>query len=50
MLAGAVPIEYAVVGAIHLLFIARLLAARRRAAHQRAGDLERFQQIKTKNG
>ena len=46
ILAGAVPVEYAVVGAIHLLFVARLVVARRQASRQRTVDLERFQQLK----
>jgi hypothetical protein len=46
LLAGAVPIEYGVVGAIHLLFVARLALARRHSTRQRAIDLERFQQLK----
>jgi hypothetical protein len=47
LLAGAVPVEYGVVGAFHVLFIARLLVARRDAGRQRAVDLERFQRIKS---
>ena len=47
LLAGAVPIEYGVVGAIHLIFIVRLLLSKSHAAHQRAMDLERFQKIKS---
>lgn len=46
LLAGAVPVEYGVVGAFHVLFIARLVVARRDAGRQRAVDLERFQRIK----
>lgn len=46
LLAGAVPIEYGVVGVIHVLFIIRLLLSKSHAAHQRANDLQRFQQIK----
>ncbi len=46
LLAGAVPIEYGVIGGIHLVFIARLIAARRHAARQRALDLDRFQRVK----
>jgi len=44
--AEPVVIEVAVVGSAHLLFIARLIVARRHAAHQRAADLERFEKIK----
>ena len=46
LLAGAVPIEYGVIGAFHALFIARLVVARQQAVRQRAADLERFQRIK----
>lgn len=40
------PVEVAVVGAIHALFIVRVEIARRQAARQRAIDLDRFQQLK----
>ena len=40
------PIEWAVVGSVHLFFIARVVLARRQAAHQRAIDLDRFRQLK----
>jgi hypothetical protein len=43
--AGA-PAEIAVVGAAHLLFVARLLRARQAAGRQRAADLARFRQMK----
>jgi hypothetical protein len=46
LLAGAVPVEYGVVGAFHVLFIARLIVARRASGRQRAIDLERFQRIR----
>jgi hypothetical protein len=49
LLAGAVEIELAVVGAIHLLFAARLILARRHASQQRAIDFDRFQQIKARS-
>ena len=42
------PVEWAVLGAIHLLFIGRVLAARRAAAGQRAADLERFNKLKNR--
>jgi hypothetical protein len=42
LLAEPAAIELIVVGAAHLLFLARITFARRAAAHQRAGDLERF--------
>ena len=47
ILAGPLPIEYGVVGTIHLSFMVRLVLARRQASHQRAIDLERFQKLKT---
>ena len=46
ILAGALPVEWAVVGTVHLAFIVRVFSARRLAAGQRAADLARFQQIK----
>jgi hypothetical protein len=49
ILAGAVTIELAVVGAIHLLFAARLILGRSQASRQRAIDLDRFRQIKEKH-
>jgi hypothetical protein len=42
---GAVAVEYVVIGAAHLLFVARLVQARNGAAGQRARDLERFRQL-----
>ena len=46
ILAGPVPVEYGVVGGIHLLFGVRLVVARQAASKQRAVDLERFTEIK----
>lgn len=46
VLAEPAPIEWVVVGAIHLLFLARVAARRRQSARQRPIDLERFQQLK----
>jgi len=46
LVAGGVPVEYSIVGAVHALLIARLFVARRQAARQRAIDLERFEQLK----
>jgi hypothetical protein len=46
ILAGAVPIEWSVVGLAHLGLAARILAARRQAARQRALDLERFLELR----
>jgi hypothetical protein len=43
---GLQLIEYMVSGTIHLLFIVRVMAARRRAGRQRALDLERFRQLR----
>lgn len=40
------PVEVALIGAIHLMFIARVEIAKRQAARQRAIDLERYQQLK----
>ncbi len=46
VVAGAVPMEYGVTGALHLVFLMRLLQARRQADRQRAIDLERFKQLR----
>jgi hypothetical protein len=46
MLAVPVPVEALVIGGAHLLFVARIAAARRAAAGQRAADLARFQTMK----
>lgn len=48
LLAEPVRIEVIVVGAVHLIFIGRVIAARRASGRQRAVDLERFQQIKNR--
>ena len=44
--ANPMPIEWAVVGSIHLFFIGRVVLARRQAARQRTIDLDRFRQLK----
>jgi hypothetical protein len=44
--ANPVPIEWAVVGSVHLLFIVRVALARRKARRQRTIDLDRFRQLK----
>jgi len=41
-----VPIEIGVIGGLHALFIARVLLAKRAAAHQRAQDFERFNALR----
>ena len=46
ILAEPVQIELTVVGAAHVIVIARILLARRAASGQRARDLERFQSLK----
>jgi hypothetical protein len=46
ILAGPLAVEWVVTGAAHVLFIARVAAARHHSARQRAIDLERFQQLK----
>ena len=45
--ANPLPIEWGVVGTVHLLFIVRILIAQRQANRQRSVDLERFRTIKT---
>ena len=46
ILAEPVQIEVSVVGATHVIVIARILLARHAASGQRAKDLERFQRLK----
>jgi len=46
LLAAPVPIELAVLGGAHALFLIRLIVARQAAAKQRTADLKRFQQLK----
>ena len=47
VLASPLPIEYAVVGAAHVLFLIRIIVARRHAAGQRARDLDVFRRLRT---
>jgi hypothetical protein len=44
--ANPMPIEWGVVGSIHLFFVGRVVLARRHAARQRTLDLDRFRQLK----
>lgn len=46
ILAGALPIEWIVIGTAHLLFVGRILAAKRRARQQRSLDLDAFLKLK----
>ena len=46
VLAEPVRIEVVVIGAAHVVFIGRILAARWVAGRQRVADLERFRQLK----
>lgn len=46
MLAGAVAVEWLVVGLLHLLFIVRIGVAKRHAGRQRAMDLDAFEKIR----
>ena len=46
LLADPVPVEVMVIGALHILFVVRVLVARHHAGRQCAIDLERFQRIK----
>jgi hypothetical protein len=46
VLAGAVTIEWALIGLAHVLFIVRIVIAERNAAHQRATDLDHFLKLK----
>lgn len=45
-LSGTVAIDWTIVGAVHMLFIVRVWAAKRQASGQRATDLERFTRLK----
>jgi hypothetical protein len=46
-LTGPVAIDWAVVGAVHALFLVRVWAGRQQSGRQRATDLARFEQIKS---
>ena len=46
VLAGSVPVEWTVIGAAHIVFVVRVILARRRAAGQRASDRARFEQLR----
>ena len=46
VLTGPAAMDWAVVGAVHLLFIVRVVIARQQSGRQRAVDLERFAQLK----
>jgi len=46
LLAEPVPLEIGVVGTVHLLFVLRIVLARRSAGKQRAADLRRFEEMK----
>lgn len=48
LLASPLAVEILVVGAAHLGFLARMMAARRVAAQQRAADLSRFRELREK--
>lgn len=47
ILAGALPLEWSVVGTVHLLFLARIFIARRQARRQRVLDLSAFESLRT---
>jgi hypothetical protein len=46
LLVEPVPVELAVLGGAHMLFIIRLVVARQVAGRQRAADLERFRNMR----
>lgn len=50
VLAGALPIEWAVVGTTHVVFLLRIISARRLVRRQRASDLARFEQLRASSG
>jgi hypothetical protein len=45
-LAGAIPIEWMVVGTAHLLFIIRVVVAKQHASQQRPLDLKEFERLR----
>jgi hypothetical protein len=49
VLAGAVPVEWTIIGLAHLVFIARVVVAERHASKQRAVDLDHFQKLKARS-
>jgi hypothetical protein len=50
ILAGAIPVEWIIIGLAHVVFIVRVAAAERHAARQRALDLDHFQKLKAAGG
>lgn len=46
ILAGALPVEWTVIGLAHAVFIARIVGARRYTSRQRALDLEQFRKLR----
>jgi len=50
VIASPIAVEWIVIGAGHVLFLGRLVAARQTAARQRAEDLARFEHIKQEEG
>jgi hypothetical protein len=50
ILAGAVPIEWLVIGTAHLIFVIRVVVARQHAANQRALDLKEFERLRNEWG
>lgn len=46
LLVSPVALELAVIGAVHIAFLARIMAARGAAARQRAADLARFTEMR----
>ena len=49
MLSGPMAIDWAVVGAVHALFVVRVWSARMQAGRQRAIDLERYTKLKSES-
>jgi hypothetical protein len=49
LLAQPVRVELATIGGAHVLFVIRLLVARRAASRQRAADSERFHQLRNED-
>jgi len=49
MFSGPMAIDWAVVGAVHALFVVRVWSARMQAGRQRAIDLERYTKLKSES-
>ncbi len=46
ILAGALPVEWLVIGFAHMIFLIRVAVGRRHSAHQRTTDLAHFEKLR----